>query len=65
MMLVVLEKERTAAPSGKNQEHQACGLQPEGIEGTTDGDDERFAAGKDGVEKPVFLYNGLQSIFDT
>jgi hypothetical protein len=51
--------------AGKHQEDQTGRLEPERIERSAYGEDKRFSAGKDRVEQPVFLYNALQSIFDS
>src|SRR5260221_5060073 len=51
--------------AGKHQEDQPGGLEIEGVKRAADGDDERFSAGKDRIEQAVFLYNALQSIFNS
>lgn len=52
------------AEACKQYKHQAGKLEPEGIEGSAQRNDEGFAPGKNRVEKAVFLYNSLERIFD-
>ena len=63
MVFVVLAHQGRGAEYGKKDEHQAGGLEPEGVKCAAYRDDKRFSAGKDRIEQAVFLYNALQSIF--
>lgn len=63
MVFVVLAHQGRCPKNGEQHEHQAGGLEPEGVSRAAHGDDKRFSAGKDRVEQAVFLYNALQSIF--
>lgn len=63
MVFVVLAHQGRGTQDGKKDEHEAGGLEPEGVKRAAYGDDKRFSAGKDRVEQAVFLYNALQSIF--
>jgi hypothetical protein len=64
MVFVVLAHEGRGAENGEKYEHQARGLEPEGIKRAAYGHNKRFSAGKDRIEQAVFLYNALQSIFN-
>jgi hypothetical protein len=65
MVSSVLPEQSETAGTGEKQENQSGCLEPEGIERTAYGNYQRFSTGKGGVEKPVFLYNGLQRILDS
>ena len=65
MVFSILANKRGPAAEGEKHEHQAGCLQPQGIKGATEGNNQGFAAGERGLQKPVFLYNGLQRIFDS
>jgi hypothetical protein len=64
MVGAILPYESHGAAKGKDHENKAGHLQPEGIKGPPEGNEHGFAAGKDGFEQPVFLYNTLHGIFD-
>src|SRR5579859_387424 len=63
MVFMVLAHQGRGTQDGKKHEHEAGGLEPEGVKSAAYGRDKRFSAGKDRIEQAVFLYNALQSIF--
>jgi hypothetical protein len=60
----VLTNEIIDAAKGKHNIYKPSGLEPESIKDPAERKDERLYASKDGFEPLVFLYNGLDGIFD-